>query len=128
MLNESMWFAFGAGVAAKSTVVLGIAWLITLVLRRQSAGARHLVWTAGAAAVLALPFFSLWMPAVRVPSVATFAPGAAAFFETTAAMRTDAAAMRVDQRSGVTATERPIEKRLDWRLIQIGRASCRERV
>ena len=117
MLNESMWFAFGAGVAAKSTVVLGIAWLITLVLRRQSAGARHLVWTAGAAAVLALPFFSLWMPAVRVPSVATFAPGAAAFFETTAAMRTDGAAMRVDQRSGVTATERPIEKRLDWRLI-----------
>lgn len=116
MLNESMWFALWAGVAAKSAVVLCLAWLITLVLRRRSAAVRHLVWTAGAAAVLVLPFFSLWLPALRIPLAGTFAPAAAALFETTAALRADAAAPPATPRSGVTATERTGKKPLDWRL------------
>ena len=31
--NESMWFAIFAGVALKSTAVLGVAWLAALLLR-----------------------------------------------------------------------------------------------
>ena len=71
MQNESMWFAMWAGVAAKSTVVLAVAWLMDWVLRRRSAAVRHLIWTAAAVAVLALPLFSVWVPAVRVPSIGT---------------------------------------------------------
>jgi hypothetical protein len=59
MLNESTWFALWMGVALKSTVLLGAAWLLSLVLRRRSAAVRHLVWTGAAVAVLALPFFSV---------------------------------------------------------------------
>ena len=107
MLNESTWFALWMGVALKSTVLLGAACLLSLVLRRRSAALRHLVWTGAAVAVLALPFFSAWMPALQIPSVATIAPAAAAFFETTATTRGDAAAPGVPTRSGGAATERP---------------------
>jgi TonB family protein len=117
MWNEAMWFAFWAGVSVKSTLVLVVAWLITFVLRRRSAAMRHLVWTAGAAAVLALPFLSLWLPALRVPSAATIAPGVAALFESTATVRADSATGRLPERSGVMTPDAPIQKRLDWRLM-----------
>src|SRR5205085_587439 len=35
--------------ALKSTLVLGAAWLITVLLRKRSAAARHVVWAAGIA-------------------------------------------------------------------------------
>ncbi len=117
MLNESTLFALWAGAAVKSTVVLGVAWLIAFVLRRRSAAVRHLVWTAASVAVLALPFFSLCLPALRIPSVASLAPGAAAFFEATATVTGDVVPPRVHPRSGATATDRPVGKRLDWRLL-----------
>src|SRR5689334_18732897 len=65
------WFAVVAGVACKSTAVLVAAWILAFMLRRRSAAARHLVWTAAAAAVVALPFLSLWIPplSVRTPAV-----------------------------------------------------------
>ena len=44
-----------ASAALKSTLVLGAAWLITYLLRGRSAAARHTVWTAAAAALVALP-------------------------------------------------------------------------
>ena len=62
--NESMWFAMFVGVALKSTAVLGLAWLVTILLRLRSAALRHLVWTAAAAAVLAMPFLSLTLPSM----------------------------------------------------------------
>src|SRR5947208_4760882 len=65
--NESAWFAICVGVALKSTVVLGAAWLAAFLLRGRSAAARHLVWTAAAAAVLALPLLSLSLPALHLP-------------------------------------------------------------
>ena len=117
MWNESMWFAFWAGVSVKSTLVLGVAWLIAFALRRHSAAMRHLVWTAAAAAVLTVPFFSLWLPALRVPSATTIAPAVAAFFEATATVNSDSATGRLPRRSGVVSPIGPIQKRLDWRLL-----------
>jgi len=55
-----------ASAALKSTLVLGVAFLLSTLLRRRSAAARHIVWTASAAALLALPVLSLVLPAVRV--------------------------------------------------------------
>ena len=62
------WFAIFAGAALKSSAVLLTAWILALVLRGRSAAARHLVWTAAAAAVLALPILSVWMPPLSVPT------------------------------------------------------------
>ena len=53
--------------ALKSTLVLGAAWLVAFLLRGRSAAARHVVWTAAAAAVLALPFLSVSLPVLRLP-------------------------------------------------------------
>ena len=55
------------GLAVKATILFVVAWLAALALRRSSAAARHLVWTAAAAAVLALPFLSIGLPALRIP-------------------------------------------------------------
>src|SRR6266568_812801 len=56
-----------ASAALKGTVVLSAAWLMAMMLKRRSAAVRHLVWTAASAAVLALPFLSVGLPAWRVP-------------------------------------------------------------
>jgi TonB family protein len=65
--NGSAWFSILMSAALKSTVVLGAAWMLALLLRGRSAAARHLVWTAAAAAVLALPLLSVSLPALHVP-------------------------------------------------------------
>src|SRR5216684_1448866 len=54
-------------VALKSTAILVAAWLCAFLLRKRSAAARHLVWTAAAVAVLALPILTLLLPALRLP-------------------------------------------------------------
>ncbi len=72
--NQSLWFSVLASLAFKSTVLLGAAWLIALLLRRRSAAARHLVWTAVAAAVLAMPLLSVSLPALHLPASAAFFP------------------------------------------------------
>ncbi|MEO8595192.1 MAG: TonB family protein [Candidatus Solibacter sp.] len=53
--------------ALKSTLVLGVAWILATLLKRRSAAARHIVWTACAAALLGLPLLSLSLPALRLP-------------------------------------------------------------
>src|SRR5580704_13670829 len=62
----SAWTAILLSAALKSTVVLGAAWLLAFTLRRRSAAARHLVWTAAVAALLALPLLTVSMPALPV--------------------------------------------------------------
>jgi TonB family protein len=69
--------------ALKSTFVLAAAWLLALTLRRHSAAARHLVWTAAAAALLALPLLSISLPALRVQSGALAAMVPTITFRTT---------------------------------------------
>jgi TonB family protein len=61
-------FSFLVGVAIKTSAVLAIAGLAAWLLRKRPAALRHLVWTAAAASVLALPLLSLVLPAVRMPA------------------------------------------------------------
>ena len=81
---------------AKATIILGVAGLTTVLLRRASAASRHLVWTAALLAALVLPVLSLALPrwqmaVVTLPSVAS--PSADGE-NTSAAGREMAAAMR----------------------------------
>ncbi|HEY2012531.1 MAG TPA: hypothetical protein VGH38_03470, partial [Bryobacteraceae bacterium] len=71
--NESAWFAAIMAAALKSTLLLAVAWFITFLFRRRSAATRHLIWTAAAAAVLALPFLSISLPALPVSASAALA-------------------------------------------------------
>jgi TonB family protein len=54
-------------LAFKSTVILATALLAVWMLRHKSAALRHQIWTLALFAVLALPFFSLTLPAWRIP-------------------------------------------------------------
>ena len=81
---------------AKATIILGVAGLTAVLLRRASAASRHLVWTAALLAALVLPVLSMALPrwqmaVVTLPSVAS---PAAAGENTSAAEREMAAAMR----------------------------------
>ena len=75
MTNWTISASILGSVALKSTVVLGAAWLSALLLRRRSPAVRHLIWTAASAAVLAIPFLSAGLPALRVPSPAAYLQG-----------------------------------------------------
>jgi len=82
--NVSECFSFFVSAALKSTVVLGAAWLAAWALRGRSAALRHLVWTAAAAAVLALPFLSASLPVLRVQASGALLPfDPAAVFQVT---------------------------------------------
>src|SRR6476646_595180 len=72
--NGSSWFAILMSVALKSTIVLGAAWIVAFLLRSRSAAARHLVWTAAAAAVLALPLLSVSLPGIQLPVFTSILP------------------------------------------------------
>src|SRR5579859_7791497 len=82
--NESAWFAMWLGVALKSTAVLGAAWFGARLLRRRSAAARHLVWTGVAAALLALTFLAVLLPALPVPEVGSRVSDTGVLFRATA--------------------------------------------
>lgn len=66
-----MPYSLFLGAAVKSAAVLAAIWALTLLMRRSSAAARHLVWTAGFAALLALPLLSIAVPVLRVPVAGT---------------------------------------------------------
>lgn len=46
----------------KSTLILGVAWAVTLLLRRESAALRHRVWAMALAGLLVVPVISLKLP------------------------------------------------------------------
>src|SRR5260221_4978526 len=113
--NESAWFAMCVGVALKSTIVLGAAWIAAFLLRGRSPAGRHLVWPGAAAAVLALPVLSISLPALPVPLAGALLPEATVMFQTTAAMgadRADASASRPD----APRPAQPAPWRPNWRL------------
>jgi TonB family protein len=74
--NEAAWFAFLWGLALKGTAVLCVAYLAAFALRHRSAAARHLVWTAAFAALLALPPLSVSLPSVHIPGASAILPDA----------------------------------------------------
>src|SRR5260370_35860736 len=82
--RETGWFSVFVGMAVKSTAVVCVGWLSAFLLRGWSAAARHLVWTAAAAAVVALPLLSLSLPALSVPGASALIPNVGVLFRTTA--------------------------------------------
>ena len=83
---------------AKATIILGVAGLTTVLLRRASAASRHLVWTAALLAALVLPVLSMALPrwqmaVVTLPSVAS----ASADGENTSAAGREMAAAKATQ-------------------------------
>ena len=65
------------GAVFRGTCLLLICGVLVLTLRRASAAARHLVWSLGLGAMLALPFISLTLPAWDVPIITTWPSGTA---------------------------------------------------
>ncbi|HWF02058.1 MAG TPA: M56 family metallopeptidase [Candidatus Angelobacter sp.] len=56
----------------KSTVLLALAWSAVFVMRKRSAATQHMVRTFSLAAVLALPFFVLFVPAWHIKGLPEF--------------------------------------------------------
>src|SRR5581483_5030842 len=115
MLNAAVWFPVLAGVAVKSTAIVLMAGIAALLARRWSASARHMVWTAAAAALLALPLFSFILPAIPV-----HAPRALLADFTVAAHASPAASMATHHAiaapTGPSATG-SVQWSLDWPVI-----------
>src|SRR5688572_10711618 len=65
-VSGELWQFWALAVAAKASLVLAGALLVTHVMRRRPAAERHLVWVVAVAAVLALPLLTLVLPATRV--------------------------------------------------------------
>ena len=112
--NETAWFSMLVGAAIKITVVLGVAWLSAFLLRGRSAAARHLVWTAASAAVLALPLLSVSLPVLPMRAANALIPDAGVLFRTTAATPIDTAG--APNRQVTAASSRSLAWRPDWRL------------
>ena len=54
-------------VAVKAFVLIAVAGLITLLLRRASAAMRHLAWTLALVSLVLLPVLSITMPQLQIP-------------------------------------------------------------
>src|ERR1019366_5086475 len=90
-----------ASAALKSTLVLGAAWLIAYVLRGRSAAARHMVWTASAAALVALPFLSVGLPALHLPLANAVLPADVGLGFRATAARAPAAEREIDGKTAL---------------------------
>jgi TonB family protein len=102
------WISILASAALKGTIILAAAWLAALILRKQSAAARHLLWTGAAAAALVLPFLSISLPAWRVPASSVLAPlDLSVVFHITATAKTDAAATSISHLPAAPAAASP---------------------
>ncbi len=72
----------GIGVLVKGTVILGVAGLVTWLLRESSAAKRHAVWSFTLGSLLILPILSVVLPAWRAePIYVTVAPDMGAISE-----------------------------------------------
>src|SRR5580692_3507744 len=108
-------FTILAAAAVKSAMVFALAWIIAKLMRRASAAARHLVWTAAAAVVIALPLVSTWIPTWRIPTPAAWRETAAVFRINITAANTSEDVTAIPVRGG-NALAQAIAKP-DWRTI-----------
>ena len=90
-------------LALKSTVVLATAGLLSVLLRRHSAAARHLVWTIALLALPLLPGLALIVPELPVDST----PPSALLFSTTVTASTAAPTSPIAARSFLPASPAP---------------------
>jgi TonB family protein len=114
--NETTWFSILTGAAVKSVAVLDVAWIVAFALRKQSAALRHVVWTAAFAAILALPFLSAALPALRVPLAGALLTPVDLILHATATASSDAGGTRAAAPSRHTAAFLPAGARPDWRM------------
>jgi TonB family protein len=106
------------GAAIKGTAILAVAYVAALALRKRSAAARHLVWTAAAAALLALPLLSVVLPALRVPIRSA---GAIALFQADSLGRAGGSSTGRNAASRFPAASGPsIAPMADWRPWVVG--------
>jgi beta-lactamase regulating signal transducer with metallopeptidase domain len=68
-MTETELLIFIGTAALKGTVILGIAGLVNVSWRSASAASRHLVWTIGVTAALALPIISGVIQRANVPRI-----------------------------------------------------------
>ena len=114
--NEATCFSILCGVAFKGTAVFATAGLVAALLRKQSAAARHLVWTAAFAAILLLPFLSAALPAWRIPLAGAVMPSATVVFQDTAAASADRAGTHSATVDSVRIAAHPAPWHPDWKL------------
>ena len=67
LAQEGGWLALLIALSVKSALILGIAAMTALVLRRAAAASRHLVWSLALASLLVLPLLSVALPAWQWP-------------------------------------------------------------
>jgi TonB family protein len=114
--TERVWFSVFTSLAVKGTAVLAVAWLLAFLLQRRSAAARHLVWTTAAAAVLALPLLSIWLPPLGVPIIAALRPAVGnVTYHSTVSVSRGAGDLRSPGRIDAAAYRRLVSWRLHWR-------------
>src|SRR5687768_5757326 len=56
------------GFCVRASLVLAVAWVLTVAMRRASASARHFLWTCAIAAAALVPVAALVVPDWRVPA------------------------------------------------------------
>lgn len=117
-------------LAARGLLLLSLAWLVVMALRRQSAALRAGVWTSALAGLLVLPLASLAAPSWRVPVWAVTTPAspivepapvaqamARPFAPAFSAARTSEVSFS-RQRVDVTPVE-PAASRVDWAAMAL---------
>ncbi|HZG43388.1 MAG TPA: M56 family metallopeptidase [Longimicrobium sp.] len=67
LIPGAEWLPLLAELAAKATLILLLAAAVSALLWRASAAVRHLVWCVAVIGVLALPVFSVVLPAWELP-------------------------------------------------------------
>jgi beta-lactamase regulating signal transducer with metallopeptidase domain len=67
LMPGAEWLPLLAELAAKATLILLLAAAVSALLWRASAAVRHLVWCVAVVGVLALPVFSVVLPAWELP-------------------------------------------------------------
>ena len=112
-----MWYSILAGVAVKATAVVAVAWFTAVLLRGRSAAARHLVWTSAAAAVLALPLFTIGLPVLQVSAPSRLLPEFRVFsFSSTASAAPVSAVPGAATERTPTTPRTPSPWPADWRV------------